>query len=83
MLKVCYLVQDCDLNIKSLNGHTALHGAIISGDLKTIEKLVGLGANVSVQDKDGDSPLHLIRHSKAEEAVTDQSPRMMEVPYHS
>ncbi len=70
------------MNIKSLNGHTALHGAIISGDLKTIEKLVELGANVRAQDNDGDSPLHMIRHSKAEGEVTVQSPRMMEVPYH-
>lgn len=68
------------MNIKSLKGHTALHGAIISGGLKIIEKLVGLGANVSAQDNDGDSPLHLIRHSKAEEEVTDQSPQMMKVP---
>ena len=84
MLKVNllqYLLQDCDVNIKSLKGYTALHGAIISGSLKTIEKLVRLGADVSTQDNDGDSPLHLIRHAKAEEEVTDQSPQLMKVLY--
>ena len=67
------------MNIKSLKGHTPLHGAIISGSLKTIEKLVGLGANVNAQDNDGDSPLHLVQLSKVKEQVTDQCPQMMKV----
>lgn len=75
-------MQDCDLNIKSLKGYTALHGAIISGGLKAIEKLVGCGADVNAQDNDGDSPLHLIRHSKAEEQVTDSTPEMIKVHVH-
>ena len=40
---------------------------------------MGLGANVNAQDNDGDSPLHLLQHSRAKEEVTDQSPQMMEV----
>lgn len=56
---------------KPLNqdGRSDLHYAAGDGDLAAVQKLVALGANVNLQDKQGRAPLHFAAQARSE-AVT-------------
>lgn len=49
-------------DVPGSDGRTALHEAVLSGDLRNLQALLkGAGdPNLDVQDADGDSPLHLL-----------------------
>ena len=74
-------MQDCDVNIKSLEGHTPLHAAMVCGVPKSVEKLIDRGANVNARDKQGDTPLHLLRMVRRKEEIkeSDDLPELMKV----
>ena len=44
--------------MKNAKEQTALHIALVAGQLTVAERLVGYGADVNCADKDGDTPLH-------------------------
>jgi len=48
-----------DVNTANKDGLTGLHEAATNNDLKTLEYLVGLGANLECRDVEGWTPLHL------------------------
>lgn len=49
-----------DVNAQfKLNGKTALHYVIQSEKIKCVEILVNAGADVNIQDEDGNTPVHL------------------------
>lgn len=75
------IFQDCDVNIKSLEGHTPLHAAVVSGVPKSIEKLIGHGAGVNAKDNKGNTPLHLLQMMKNREEIqeADDLPELMKV----
>ena len=80
-LVICNNIQDCDVNIKSLEGHTPLHAAVVSGVPKSVEKLTGRGADVNARDNKGNTPLHLLQMIKTSEEIkeTDGLPEIMKV----
>ena len=41
---------------------TPLHGAVISGEARLVELLVGYGADLNVQDLEFATPLHIVTH---------------------
>ncbi len=47
-----------DLNTTDRNGQTALRVALEMGNWSIVNYLIDAGANVSIQDKEGISPLH-------------------------
>ncbi|XP_038061716.1 E3 ubiquitin-protein ligase MIB2-like [Patiria miniata] len=51
---------NCNKELKTIAGQTALHMAIDKTNNKCIEALVNNGANVNAQDGDGDTSLHLV-----------------------
>jgi uncharacterized protein len=61
----------CDLNVRDFNGTTSLHRAIdaeIDGsvqtdeplDFKTTKRLIELGADLTIQDNAGDTPIDVV-----------------------
>ncbi len=75
------IVQDCDVNVKCLEGHTPLHAAVVSGVPKLVEKLIGHGADVNAKDNEGNTPLHLLQMMKNREEIqeADDLPELMKV----
>jgi len=41
---------------------TVLHHAVKEGDHKTVELLLGKGADITIEDRDGTTPVEMIRH---------------------
>ena len=58
---------------------TPLHLAAHKGNGTIVERLVGFGANLNVQDKDGDTPLHIVLMVRQAEALTEDTPQLMKV----
>ena len=48
-----------DVNIRSGLLATPLHFAVIFCNLKNVELLISLGANLDAKDKEGRTPLHI------------------------
>src|SRR5437879_6610255 len=53
------LQRKANINAPQIDGTTALHWAVRSDDLETAELLIRAGANVSVANRDGATPLLL------------------------
>ena len=55
--------------------------AVVSGNLRVLERLVGFGADLSAVDEDGDTALHLVlRNNSTEyELPTDECPELKKV----
>ncbi|ORZ05732.1 ankyrin repeat-containing domain protein, partial [Lobosporangium transversale] len=53
-----YIEEDgISIDTQDENGYSALHAAASYGHKELIKYLLGKGANVNIQDPDGDSPL--------------------------
>ena len=65
---VSYLFeQGAELDAQDNNGNTALHTAIISGNVSAAEELLKRGSNPSIQDSNGQNSLHLaVFHNRQE-----------------
>ena len=74
-------VQDtCDLNAKNhLKELTPLHHASQRGFSRTVEYLVGYGADINATDSDGNSALHTVTVLKDMAAPSVHSPQLQEV----
>ena len=48
-----------------------MHAAVVSGVPKSVEKLIGHGANVNARDNIGDTPLHMLRMTENGEEPVD------------
>ena len=57
-----FIQPHCDVNTKTDINRTALHGAVIKGDARMVELLVGYGADLNIQDHEMATPLHIITH---------------------
>src|SRR5947207_2014506 len=53
------LQKKADVNATQVDGTTALHWAVRADDLETAELLIRAGANVSVGNREGVTPLQL------------------------
>ena len=65
---VSYLFeQGAELDAQDNNGNTALHTAIISGNVSAAEELLKRGSNPSIQDSNGRNSLHhVVLHNRQE-----------------
>ncbi|MFA6301587.1 MAG: ankyrin repeat domain-containing protein [Legionella sp.] len=55
--KICTIDKSC-VNLQDNQGRTALHYACVLGDVDSVRALIAAGANVSIQDKKGNTPAH-------------------------
>lgn len=69
----------CDLNARTNDNQTALHLAVYQGHCKIVERLVGYGVELSVQDENGDTPLHLALARESVEALSADTPQLKKV----
>ena len=53
-----YIVSKEDINIRSPDGHAALHYAGKAGQLRIVEILIANGADLNAQTLKGNTPLH-------------------------
>src|ERR1700704_3103798 len=53
------LLKKADVNAPQIDGTTALHWAVQSGDLETTNLLIQAGAKVSVANREGATPMQL------------------------
>jgi ankyrin repeat protein len=56
-----------NLNFQGPFGNTLLHGAVMSGDLEEVQRLLGAGADPRIANRDGRSPIQvaeLLGHSE-------------------
>jgi ankyrin repeat protein len=67
----------CDIDSRTINNSTALHVAMQQDNASIIERLIGFGASLNVQDANGDTPLHLVIMRKSTNAiVTKDTPQL-------
>ena len=69
----------CDLNIKTQNGKSPLHAATAEGHIRSLECLVGYGADVEVKDNKGVTPLHFVLAKKNMKPLSSLTPHLNEV----
>jgi uncharacterized protein len=58
-----------DPNYQGPFGNTLLHGAVVSGDLDEVQRLLAAGADPRIANRDGKTPMHaaaLLGHAKIE-----------------
>ena len=73
-------MQDgCDIDVVNNDNSTALHIAVATGHSRIIERLVGFGCGLSLQDKGGDTPLHLALQRDTADALSAETPQLMKV----
>lgn len=61
-----------DPNYQGPFGNTLLHGAVVSGDLDEVRRLLAAGADPRIANRDGRTPLHaaaLLGHAHIEELL--------------
>ena len=61
------------------DNQTALHLAVHQGHLGIVERLVGYGAKLNIQDTNGDTPLHIALVRGDAELLTVDTPQMKKV----
>lgn len=59
-----------DLNIKDEKGYTALHVAVKAGNVDAIRALKAAGADLTIQDKKGRTPLQWAQAKNADPSIT-------------
>ena len=62
-------------------GHSALHLAVNQGHTRIVERLVGFGIDLDLQDNDGDTALHdaLILSRGSAVILSEETPQLKKV----
>ena len=61
-----------DPNYQGPFGNTLLHSAVVSGDLEEVERLLAVGADPRIANRDGKTPVHaaaLLGHAEIEQLL--------------
>lgn len=73
-------MQDaCDIDVTTNSKSTALHIAVANGHSRVVERLVGFGCSLSLQDDDGDTPLHEALQKDTADPLSTETPQLMKV----
>jgi ankyrin repeat protein len=51
--------ENFDINSRNQNGHTVLFSAIVANSVNGVRRVLERGADPTIQDEDGDTPIHL------------------------
>lgn len=65
--------------MKNSKEQTALHIALVAGQLSIAEQLVGYGADMNAVDRDGDTPLHYAFVLPKMAAPSKDTPQLLKV----
>ena len=60
-------------------GQTALHIAVHQGYARIVERLVGFGINLNLQDTDGDTALHIALSRDTADILSAETPQLIKV----
>ena len=85
-IRTCISSQGCDLNLRNNVQRTALHVSAMESHCRVMEHLVGYGADMNAQDKDGNTALHItLINKKNSTSISHDTPQMKQacpcVPY--
>ena len=69
----------CDIDVCTNENQTALHLAVHQGHFCIVERLVGYGANLNIQDINGDTPLHIALVRDNADVLNSESPQLRRV----
>ena len=60
-LDICQLLikKEIDLNLKDINGRTALHYYFMNGNLEICHLLIDYGIKIEINEEENRSPLHI------------------------
>ena len=76
------IFQDtCDLDYTSYTGFTALFIACKEGNTRSVECLVGYGADLNIADELGNTALHFVLAKKNMKPLSDWTPHLNKVHY--
>ena len=67
-----YLLDTCgaqSVNAQDINGDTALHRAAEAGHLEVVRVLLEFGADLSIKNNKGETPLDMARENKHSDVV--------------
>ena len=74
-----FLQETCELDKKAYNGWSALQTACYDGNIRSIECLVGYGADPQAADFDGTTPLHFVLAMKNMKPLSERTPHLNKV----
>ena len=60
-------------------GQSALHLAVHQGHARIVERLVGFGINLNLQDNDGDTALHIALSRDTAKTLSAETPQLKKV----
>ena len=60
-------------------GQTALHLAVHQGHARIVERLVGFGINLNLQDSDGDTAVHIALSRDTAKPLSAETPQLKKV----
>ena len=69
----------CDINARTDENQTALHLAVHQGNWSIVERLIGYGAQLNIQDSSGDTPLHIALAREFTAVQTSDTPQIKRV----
>ena len=81
MISRCLFViqEQCAVNAMAETGHTPLHGAVMKDQSRMVELLLGHGADPTISDSDGDTPLHMALNNEDLHHPSDRTPELNKV----
>ncbi|XP_019848978.1 PREDICTED: E3 ubiquitin-protein ligase MIB2-like [Amphimedon queenslandica] len=68
--------EACDIDSVANDESTPLHYAVHQGHVRVVERLIGFGAKLNVQDHDGDTPLHMAMVRQTDGALGSDTPQL-------
>ena len=81
MISRCLFViqEQCAVNAMAEMGLTPLHGAVMKDQSRMVELLLGHGADPTITDNDGDTPLHMALNNEDLHHPSDRTPELNKV----
>ena len=78
-LCVCDMQTDCMVDVTAEIGHTPLHAAILKNHSRLVELLIGYGADPTIADEGGSTPLYFALDNEDLDAPSEDTPELNKV----